>query len=503
MTRTQQFRSICLFLSCVALAACTDNASSVAGTTASAAEPQRGAATPAPARPGPSRSGSSAAVHALTGAHTRIVWVQGDGKDPYAAGNALVLMGLDTDDGKGERVIVGEKGSFLKPMLIAGGKRIVYSSHGKDPADLNVFTVNWDGTGRRLLTRGFVLAVWEEPGKGRDWIYLGTDNSSKTPFDFRTVSRFPIETPDSRELVWNKTLVSGDTFQVSTDGRAGGGLFPWPTAGVAELPNGRLRTLGEGCWTALRDAGAGLFWYFDGSHRNVNIVDRATDRKWMVALNQAPGFNNPEVYHPRWANHPRFVAISGPYNQGGPNQVRSGGTQAEIYLGRFSPDYTKIEAWARATENQFGDSYPDVWVDRARSPYPVEIARPGSTAAKPAKAAEAGPQKRTVVVEARLAAPATIPTPRSIAPYRNALVVNVYDVVKVVEGEYKDPKILVAQWAIRDARVLDEARQRTTGASARLTLERYDAHPELEGERLIAASGGPDLPLYYDVPPRR
>jgi hypothetical protein len=291
--------------------------------------------------------------------------------------------------------------------------------------------------------------------------------------------------------------VSGDTFQVSADGRTAGGLFPWPKAGVVSLPNGDLRLFGEGCWTAFRDAGVGLFWYFDGSHRNVTIVDRGANRRWNVALNQAPGFNNPEVYHPRWANHPRFVAISGPYNRGGPNQVRSGGTQAEIYLGRFSADYSRIEAWARATENTAGDSYPDVWIDRARSPHAIALAR--SADRKPAPQ----PTKNTVVVEARLASAAAIPTPRSIAPYRNALVVSIYDVVKVAEGEYKAPRILVAQWAIRDARVLDEARQRSVGSVARLTLERYDAHPELEGERLIAASGAPDLPLYYDVASRR
>jgi hypothetical protein len=31
----------------------------------------------------------------------------------------------------------------------------------------------------------------------------------------------------------------------------------------------------------------------------------------------------------------------------------------------------------------------------------------------------------------------------------------------------------------------------------RLTLERYDAHPELEGERLIQGGDVANLPLYY------
>ena len=94
---------------------------------------------------------------------------------------------------------------------------------------------------------------------------------------------------------------------------------------------------------------------------------------------------------------------------------------------------------------------------------------------------------------------AAIPTPRSIAPYRNALVANVYEIVKVAEGQYADGRIVIAQWAIRDAAVLDEARRRTPGSVVRLTVERYDAHQELEGERLIVAPGAPDLPMYYDV----
>ena len=40
------------------------------------------------------------------------------------------------------------------------------------------------------------------------------------------LSRIAIDDPNVRELVWNKSLVSGDTFQVSADGRYAGGLFP-------------------------------------------------------------------------------------------------------------------------------------------------------------------------------------------------------------------------------------------------------------------------------------
>src|SRR5262245_51936820 len=132
-------RFVCALL-CLAVTGCREP---------SAAPAPRAETTPTPAPAVPvatgmaesTRTGNAGGVHALTGARTRIVWVQGDGTDPYAAGNALVLMGLDSDDGKGERVILGEKGSYLKPLLISSGKRIVYSSHGKDPADVKVFVV--------------------------------------------------------------------------------------------------------------------------------------------------------------------------------------------------------------------------------------------------------------------------------------------------------------------------------------------------------------------------
>jgi hypothetical protein len=442
-------------------------------------------------------TGPAADVRKFTGTATKVVWVQGDGSDPYAGGDNLVLMGMSTEDASGERVILSKRQSYVKPLLTPRGDRIVFSTRPQGDGP-EVFLVNWDGSGLKRLARGFALAVWENPADGTPWVYVGTDNKS---YDFASVSRFPIDDPSRSELVWNQTMVSGDTFQVSADGRLAAGLFPWPNAGIAELPNRSWKKLGDGCWTAMTTARGAMFWYFDGSHRNLTIVDARTNKRWTVPINQAPGFQNPEVYHPRWTSHPRFIAISGPYNQGGANQVRSGGAQTEIWLGRFSEDFSRIEAWTRVTSNSGGDSYPDVWMDRERSPYPT---RPGGAIGP----ATASPEQRTaaragatrVVLEARLAHAGPIPTPQSILPYRHALVVNEYDVVKVVEGQYAQPKIQVAQWAIRDGKVLAEARKQP-GATTRLTIERYDSHPELEGERLITDRGASDLPLYYEIKP--
>ena len=60
-------------------------------------------------------------------------------------------------------------------------------------------------------------------------------------------------------------------------------------------------------------------------------------------------------------------------------------------------------------------------------------------------------------------------------------------------------EIRVAQWAIRDSKVLPEARRSLPVRRSRLTVERYDAHPELEGERLLSDSEKSPLPLYYVI----
>jgi hypothetical protein len=456
----------------------------------------------APPAAAPAAAGSAAEIRKLTGAPTRIVWVQSDGTDPFAAGDKLVLMGLDTEDGKGERIILGNRQSYVKPLITPKGDRVVFSTRPQGDGP-DAFIVRWDGTGLTRLGKGFALAVWQNPADNSEWLYLGTDNKGAGSYDFATVSRFPLDNPSQREVVWNKTPVSGDTFQVSADGRFAAGLFPWPNAGLAELPNKSLEKLGDGCWTALATARGPVSWYFDGAHRNLTMVDARTKKRWTVAINQAPGFQNPEVYHPRWSNHPRFMAMSGPYNQGGANQVRSGGAQTEVWLGRFSEDFSRIEAWTRATSNSGGDSYPDVWVDVARSPHPARpaVAIGPATAAPAASGSTATVAAATrAVVNVRLTHAGPIPTPQSILPYRHALVVNEYEVVSVAGGTFSDKKIQVAQWAIRDSKVLADAKK-AAGATATLTVERYDAHPELEGERLISDLGASSLPLYYEIKP--
>ena len=130
------------------------------------------AAPAAPATPPAPAAAPGAEVRALTGGRTRVVWVQGDGKDPTASGSNLTLMAFDTDDGRGERAILAERGSFIKPLLIGGGQRVLFTRRQTSAADIGVYVVGWDGSGLRKLADGAALAVWQEPGSdatGSTW----------------------------------------------------------------------------------------------------------------------------------------------------------------------------------------------------------------------------------------------------------------------------------------------------------------------------------------------
>ena len=106
----------------------------------------------------------------------------------------------------------------------------------------------------------------------------------------------------------------------------------------------------------------------------------------------------------------------------------------------------------------------------------------------------------TLSFQGKITEVSKVPAPDSLGAYSRALVVNRYAVnAESIEGEYPDKEILVAQWAVLDRKILPETAAFTVGSQAKLKVEPFDAHPELEGERLMMDMFDPDLELYYQV----
>ena len=110
-----------------------------------------------------------------------------------------------------------------------------------------------------------------------------------------------------------------------------------------------------------------------------------------------------------------------------------------------------------------------------------------------------------VAVRARLVEITKSPAPADIAPYRRALVENVYEAGEVVSGALPDgtKRIVVRQWSILDGKLLEPATRREVGREVVLALEPVSDHPELEGEYRSGDHAEFDAPVFYDVESHR
>lgn len=314
------------------------------------------------------------------GSPSRLVWVQDthDNKDVSAQGQHLQLVGYDSGDGQGERVILAGPKNFFRPLISPSGEKVVFS----DFHQRRVSVVDWSGENLQFLTKGRALAVLRDPGDGLEWIYVGrngSENGSQGPgSDF--LYRVQLENPEIEELLWDKARF-GDILLVSGDGRR----FSVETGSAAcvlvDIESQEVSRQGKGCWPAVAPDQSYRFWFFDGAHRNLEMIDTRQGTRNKIHIAGAPGIDGHEVYHPRWSNNPRYMVMTGPYviRQGG-NNIRGGGGGVEIYVGRFSEDFSDIEAWFQVSSNERADFFPDLWIaeDEKQTPDALFTKEPSS-----------------------------------------------------------------------------------------------------------------------------
>ena len=336
---------------------------------------------------------AAARLREFVGAPARMVWlrqVDGDANDPFCWGDRLVLMGLDTEDGRGPRPILRDVANYHRPMLVADGTRVVFSRIQTREA----FVVDWEGGLPRKIGDGYAAATWRDPATGVVWAFLadvgrkGWDRHSAN-----ALHRVRLDDLSVRELVWDRTPFTIDNLQFSADGSRFCAQFPHPRAGFADWQERNWTFLGRGCWTSISPDNSYLVWIFDGPHRNLTIHDPRSDDSWRVPINGAPGIDGYEVYHPRWSNHRRFFVLTGPYKVGRPgeNLIAAGGPDVNLLAAKFAEDLRSVENWLQVTDDAFGHFYPDLWVDPSSfSPAPVSARRDAPAAAARPSAFPAG-----------------------------------------------------------------------------------------------------------------
>jgi len=346
----------------------------------------------------------------FVGGPARLVWIQqvaGDGDDPFCDGSRLVLMGLDTEDGRGPRPIVSTVTNYHRPMLTPDGRHVVYSRQTTREA----FAVAWDGGRPRRLGAGYAAATWQDPATGVVWVYMADNGTTgKERNHAKTLQRVRLDDLSVREVVWDRAKFTFNSLQLSADGTRACGQFIHPRAGFAELPNRSWTYLGRGCWTSIAPDNSYLVWIFDNPHRNLIFHDPTENTSWSVPIGTAPEMKGFEVYHPRWSNHRRFFTLTGPYEIGRPgaNLIGAGGPGVEAWIGKFAPDLKTVESWLQITHDRYGDFYPDLWVAPTSPAHRDEAGRSGN--ASPSKSSD-GRWTRGTINPAHLIPRARVYTP--------------------------------------------------------------------------------------------
>lgn len=275
----------------------------------------------------------------------------------------------------------------------------------------------------------------------------------------------------------------------------------------------------------------------DGSNRDISMVP--------PGLKKLKAGGNGCVWNPKWASDARHMAVAGPiggilspdhadtYAKAGAYTVTA--TQGDHNLkgtvrvtGRSAPkllsataiddrhvllafclDGKKVKEIDPSPASFIENNAPPLafaswgWLGKfeyvaAYNRFIEEPEAAQNAAAVAAQLAQRKPLPR-IEVQARLVTKSKLPEPGQMAPYRNALVVNEYEVENVLSGTYAGKTIRVAQWGMLDLRPTPLATQEP-GTSVKLVLERFPDHDELVPEPISdTLEENFDLTLYTDV----
>ena len=103
------------------------------------------------------------------------------------------------------------------------------------------------------------------------------------------------------------------------------------------------------------------------------------------------------------------------------------------------------------------------------------------------------------IVKAEMLQKADSPPPDAITPYRRALVINRYKIKEAGDSQLVNQTVQVAEWALLDAKIPSTYADAKPGQVLELNLEPYEAHPQLESERLASDLPSLEEDLYYSV----
>lgn len=315
------------------------------------------------------------------GRRIKIVWQQDvtTGTNPadhnehsFGGFDVYKLIGYDTQDGQ-VRELMSSVDDYSGPLISHDGSRVVYT----DARSNKIWVVDWDSPGNRRAVddADWAGTLWYDPQSRKEWVYVSRDAMGE-------LWRVNLDNPSEKQRVWD---AEGGVTSISADGQRVGGSWPWPNSGVivpdyAGAGGGTIYDTDHGyyvtgCWTTITPDNRYYYAVFDSAHRNWRVFNSPTSGERTVDLNNAPGIDDWEVYHPKFSNDPRFLTLTGPYSWGprGGNNIAESGPQVEVYFGKVDAGFAQVTGWVKVTSNNLGDYYPHAWVDPGDEVDPVRI----------------------------------------------------------------------------------------------------------------------------------
>jgi len=311
-----------------------------------------------------------------------VVWVESQDaavNDPFTEEENLLLKGIDTRDGLGERALVSQPANYTRPILSTDGETILFTRVGiKRKRDkggkmiskeriIDLYRTDWKGTPPVRITEGYVASAWRDPATKEEWIYFTRNFKGRgNGFVARELCRFLLKDPNVQEVVFDGSLISpSDNIQLSRDGRYACALLPWPKACAIDLDASppTVRQLGNGCWPSMAPDESGLAWVFRGDHLGGTFSTAKND--FREVRFDAPCAKIGETYHPRWTNHARFMVLTGPYvpEKPGAMAIPSEGNHPDVFLGKFNETANQFEGWVQVSAPGLPKAAPDAWIE--------------------------------------------------------------------------------------------------------------------------------------------
>jgi hypothetical protein len=230
----------------------------------------------------------------------------------------------------------------------------VVASTGSSAEDRAVWIYDSETKAATKLATGAhnsLLAVWTDPKTGRHWIYVNDAGDKKQSWDAPAgkIFRFPTDKPEERELFWDRTS-SHIYLMFSADGTRACFEPSWGNIGLLKLEfdaqgkvdqaKSKYKPYGGGCFPGLAPDNSYQLFRLEGDHHAITMADMDNANPRKIQVSQMPGVREKgrNTWLTSWSKHPRYLTLVAP-----------AGKDAGIWLGRFDPTFTKVEAWVRVT----------------------------------------------------------------------------------------------------------------------------------------------------------